>query len=143
MEQNITRIVDEVATRMSTERDQMDTEFSEGMAESTSNLARNQQNMDIDDDVQIKLNKHLEWVENATMKSPKINKDIWNIIEAHNQTLKTMEDLSVLESRVDSLTEKVNNFVQNVMIVRSLPLKVMNMQKKLNRLEQNIKGKSF
>ena len=49
-----------------------------------------------------------------------------------------MEDLSVLETRVDSLTEKVNNFVQNIMIVRSLPLKVMNMQKKLNRLEQNI-----
>ena len=41
MEQNITRIVEEVAERISTERDQMDTEFSEGMAESTSNLARN------------------------------------------------------------------------------------------------------
>ena len=72
------------------------------------------------------------------MKSLENNKDIWNIIEAHNQTLKTMENLSVLESRVDSLTEKLNNFVQNVMIVRSLPPKVMNMQKKPNRLEQNI-----
>ena len=60
MEQNITRIVEEVAERISTERDQMDTEFSEGMAESTSNLARNQQNMGIDDDAQVELNKHLE-----------------------------------------------------------------------------------
>ena len=49
-----------------------------------------------------------------------------------------MENLSVLESRVDSLTEKLNNVVQNVTIMRSLPLKVMNMQKKPNRLEQNI-----
>ena len=50
------------------------------------------------------------------------------------------QHLSDLESRVDSLTEKVNNFVKNVMIVRSLPQKVMEMQKKLYRLEQNIKG---
>ena len=48
--------------------------------------------------------------------------------------------LASLESRVDSLTEKVNNFVQNVMTVRSLPQKVMDMQNKLNRLEEKIKG---
>ena len=44
-----------------------------------------------------------------------------------------------LESHVDSLTEKVNNFVQNVMIVRSLPQKVMDIQNKLTKLENKMK----
>jgi type III secretory pathway component EscV len=44
------------------------------------------------------------------------------------------------ESRLDTLTEKVNHFVQNVMVVRSLPQKVMIMQRKLAELEQKIKS---
>ena len=173
-EQHIARIVEEEEERMKTERGQMETEFSLRMAESTPDSARNDQIMNMDD-VQVELNKHLERIENATMKSLEDNKEIWNLIKAHTQTLNTMEEkttklmqhvseisnnevndnktdvhetkdtkegqhLSDLESRVDSLTEKVNNFVQNVMIVRSLPQKVMFMQKRLKKIEQNIKS---
>ena len=158
---------------MRTEMGHMETEFSERMLENTSNHARNELNMNMDD-VEVKLNKHLERVENSTMKSLEDNKEIWNIIEAHSQTLNNMEQktaklmqhvseidtndvkenkadvdemkdtkegqhFSDLEYRIDSLTEKVNNFVKNVMIVRSLPKKVMDIQKILNSLEQNIK----
>ena len=45
-----------------------------------------------------------------------------------------------LESHLDTLTEKVNHFVQNVMVVRSLPHKVMIMQRKLAELEQKIES---
>ena len=48
---------------MKTERDQMETEFSERMQQSTSNSARNEQNKFIDDDMQVKLNNQLERVE--------------------------------------------------------------------------------
>ena len=153
---------------MRTEREQMETGLSERMAESSSQHARNEQNMIIDDDVQLELKNHLEVVENATIKSLEKDKEILDVIEAHNQTLNTMEEkttklmqhvseisnnevndnktdvhetkdtkegqhLSDLESRVDSLTEKVNNFVQNVMIVRSLP-------QRMKKMEKNIKS---
>jgi hypothetical protein len=65
----------------------METEFSFRMAESTSNYARNDQIMNMDD-VQVKLNKHLERVENKTINSLENNKDVWNIIEEHSQTWK-------------------------------------------------------
>ena len=45
-----------------------------------------------------------------------------------------------LESHLDTLTEKVNHFVQNMMVVRSLPQKVMIMQRKLAELDQKIES---
>ena len=45
-----------------------------------------------------------------------------------------------LESHIDTLTEKVNHFVQNVMVVRSLPQKVMIMQRKLAELEKKMES---
>ena len=65
-EQNMTRIVKEVQERMRTEMGHMETEFSERILENTSNHARHEQNMNMDD-VEVKLNKHLERVENATI----------------------------------------------------------------------------
>ena len=80
---------------MRTEREQMENGFSERMAESSSQHARNKQNMIIDDDVQLELKNHLEIVENATMKSLEKDKEIWDVSEAHNQTLNTMEEKTI------------------------------------------------
>jgi hypothetical protein len=115
------------------------------MAVSTSNHASYNQVMIIVD-VQGTLNKHLERVENVAMKSLEDNSVILNIIESHRQTLNNMEGKTAkLMQHVSEMgntgvkENKADVHVQNVMIVRSLPQKVMNMQKKLNRLEQNIK----
>ena len=48
-EQNITKLVKDVEEKMRTERDQMETEFSLRMAESTSDYARNDQILNMDD----------------------------------------------------------------------------------------------
>merc|ERR1711915_712540 len=50
------------------------------------------------------------------------------------------ENVKQFEIRLESLTEKVNHFMQNVMVVRSLPQKVMHLQKKISDLEEKYKS---
>ena len=96
-------------------------------------IEEHSQTLNIMEEKTIKLMQHV-----SEMNSNDVHENKAGVYEVKDT--KEGQNLSDLESCVDSLTEKVNNFVKNVMIVRSLPQKVMEMQKKLNRLEQNIKG---
>jgi type IV secretory pathway VirJ component len=175
-EQDMTTIVMEIQERMRTERTKLETVINDIIDEADFGDVKNSQNVNMVNDVHVKLGEHLDRFEEAKEKDENNNKDIWEIIENQIDTINTIEDktkqmfslvselenidgdninnelsdlkskdetearhLSDLESRVDSLTEKVNNFVQNVMIVRSLPQKVMNIQNNLNRLEEKLK----
>eukprot|EP00092_Neocalanus_flemingeri_P085043 GFUD01106935.1.p1 GENE.GFUD01106935.1~~GFUD01106935.1.p1 ORF type:complete len:238 (-),score=74.55 GFUD01106935.1:29-742(-) len=73
-------------------------------------------------------------------------KNIQEDIQFKLNNLSSNEEANVVkidnfESRIDTLTKKVNHFVQNVMVVRSLPQKVMIMQKKLAEIEEKINSK--
>lgn len=60
-------------------------------------------------------------------------------IDAINEKLRThLTVISVFDSRLGNLTRKVNNFVQNVQMQKSLPQKIVEIQKKLSALEQII-----
>ena len=172
----MTTIVMEIQERMRMERKKLETKINNIIDEADFGDVKQSQNVNMVNDVHVKLREHLDMFEEAKEKDEKNKKEIWEIIENQTKTINTIEEktknifsqvselenidgdninnglsdlkskdeiearhLFDLESRVDSLTEKVNNFVQNVMIVRSLPQKVMDMQIKLNRLEEKSK----
>ena len=88
------------------------------------------------------------------MQLGKISEELESVLSNYGQNnnedfqskLRTLADkekenvvrIDAFESRIDTLTDKVNHFVQNVMVVRSLPQKVMVMQMKLAEMEKKI-----
>ena len=163
----MTEMVGDIRERVETERERMETEVNEVLDEYALGQIINYQYFNAND-LNDELNKHSENFMSVLSRNSKEYEDIWNVIENQTDALNTLEDKSKkllyqisdheqnvtnlnvmedsekdsflldLDSSVDSLTEKVNSFVKNLMNLRSLPQKVMDIQKKLNKLESKM-----
>ena len=90
----------------------------------------------------------LEMLEDKIRKVATANDELEKIITNLDLTSRLPHDWSQekdddskvkgFESQLETLSEKVNHFVQNVMVMRSLPQKVMIMQRKLTALEKKL-----
>ena len=150
-------MVGDIQERVETERKRMETKIKEALDAYALGQLINDQHFNAND-LNDEMNKQSENVMSSLGRNSEDYEDIWNVIENQTDALDTLEEksnkllqhisekeqnmtnLNVIDfdSSVDSLTEKVNNFVQNLMNLRSLPQKVMDMQKKLNKLESKM-----
>ena len=153
----MTEMVGDIQERVETERKRMETKIIEALDAYALGQLINDQHFNAND-LNDEMNKQSENFMSSLGRNSEDYEDIWNVIENQTDALDTLEEKSNkllqhisekeqnvtnlnvidLDSSVNSLTEKVNNFVQNLMNLRSLPQKVMDMQKKLNKLESKI-----